>query len=133
MRSRVIGGSFVFMTSLTFGIAATQTAARPALKWAAVNLKDTTVIAGAFVSGPVLFVHDEDRMARGEPCTTVHRFDSGKGVGEEIVAFHCKPRWTKAPRSFTTATAPQVDRPPVMTEYQFAGDDEAHGVPTKAQ
>jgi hypothetical protein len=99
------------------------------VKWAAVNLKDTTMIAGAFVSGPVVFVHDDARMARGEPCTTVHRFEPGKGAGEEIVAFHCKPRWGKAPARFTTATTSRPDGPPLLTEYQFAGDEEAHLVP----
>ncbi|MDP3720315.1 MAG: hypothetical protein Q8T13_21340 [Acidobacteriota bacterium] len=132
MRSRIIVGSLVFMASLTFGLAATRTAAEPALKWAAVNLKDTTVIAGAFVSGPVIFVHDDAKMAQGGPCTSVHRFEPGKGVGEQIVAFHCKPRWTQAPGRFTSAIASRADGPPVMTEYQFAGDAEAHGVPQKA-
>ncbi len=130
MRSRIIVGSLVF-----FGIAlaGSRTVADPAIKWASVNLKDTTVIAGAFVSGPVVFVHDDARMARGEPCTSVHRFDARKGAGEEIVAFHCKPRWTKAPARFTQSTASRPDGPPVMTEYQFAGDGEAHGVPATAR
>ena len=79
-----------------------------------------------------MFVHDDEKMARGEPCTSVHRFEPGKGLGEEIVAFHCKPRWTRAPGQFTTATASRPDGPPVMTEYQFAGDEEAHGIPVKS-
>ena len=132
MRSRFFVGSLAFIASLTLGVAATRTAADPAGKWAAVNLKYTTVIAGAFVSGPVVFVHDDARMARGEPCTSVHRFDSAKGPGEEIVAFHCKPRWTNAPGKFTTATTSRPDGPPVMTEYQFAGDEEAHGIPARS-
>ena len=133
MRSRTIVGSLVLVAGFTLGTAATQTAADPVLKWAAVNLKDTTVIAGAFVSGPVVFVHDDAKMARGGACTSVHRFEPGKGVGEQLVAFHCKPRWTKAPGSFTSAVASRADGPPVMTEYQFAGDEEAHGVPKHAQ
>ena len=44
MRSRIIVGSLVL---LGIGIAASRTMADPALKWAIVNLKDTTVIAGA--------------------------------------------------------------------------------------
>lgn len=78
-----------------------------------------------------MFVHDDAKMARGGPCTSVHRYDAEKGVGEEIVAFHCKPRWTNAPGRFTAATQTRPDGPPVMTEYQFAGDEEAHGIPTK--
>lgn len=130
MRSRIIVGSLVL---LAMAIAASRSIADPALKWAIVNLKDTTVIAGAFVSGPVVFVHDDAKMAEGGPCTSVHRFDAQKGVGEEIVAFHCKPRWTKAPARFTQSTATKPDGPRVMTEYQFAGDDEAHGIPTTAR
>ncbi len=51
------------------GISASGSTAAPALKWAAVNLTDTTMIAGSLVSGPVIFIHDDERMARGEPCT----------------------------------------------------------------
>lgn len=129
MRSRIIVGALVLMG---IGIAVARTTAAPAVKWAIVNLKDTTVIAGAFVSGPVVFVHDDTKMARGEPCTGVHQFDATKGLGEEIVAFHCKPRWTTAPARFTQATTTRADGPRVMTEYQFAGDEEAHGIPVKA-
>jgi hypothetical protein len=131
MNLRFIGGSFLLLAAV--GFAAARPAASPALKWAMVNLSDTTLIAGTFVSGPVVFVHDDDRMARGEPCTTVHRYDSQKGIGEEIVGFHCKPRWTSAPGKFTKATRRTPDGPPILTEYQFAGDTEAHGVPTKSR
>jgi hypothetical protein len=124
MRSRIFVASL-----LLAGAVVAATNAAPAVKWAVVNLKDTTMIAGAFVTGSVVFVHDDDRMARGEPCTSVHRFVPGQGPGEQIVAFHCKPRWTKAPARFTAATASRPDGPPVLTEYQFAGDEEAHIVP----
>jgi hypothetical protein len=129
MRSRSIAGLLVL---LGIALAASRTTAAPAIKWAIVNLKDTTVVAGRFMSGPVVFVHDDAKMARGEPCTSVHEFDAQKGIGKEIVAFHCKPRWTKAPARFTQATSTRPDGPVVLTEYQFAGDEEAHGVPTRA-
>ena len=128
MRSRIIVGSLVMFACIA-AASVTRTAANPAVKWAPVNLVDTTQIAGAFVSGPVVFVHDDARMAAGEPCTSVHRFIPGKGVGEEIVAFHCKPRWGKAPDRFTQAITTTSDGLRVMTEYQFAGDPEAHAIP----
>ena len=130
MRSRILVGSLVLVGLV---ITAARIAADPALKWAIVNLKDTTLIAGSFVSGPVVFVHDDARMARGEPCTSVHRFVPDKGPAEQIVAFHCKPRWGAAPARFTTATTRRPDGPPVLTEYQFAGDEEAHMVPSTAR
>ena len=132
MRSRIIVGSLIVFGALTIGIA-TRSGADPVVKWAAVNLTETTFIAGSFVSGPVVFVHDDAKMANGQPCTSVHRFEPGKGVGEELVAFHCKPRWGKAPEKFTSATDRMPDGLRILTEYQFAGDDEAHGVPAKAQ
>lgn len=130
MRSRYLAGSLVL---LGIALAASRTTAAPAIKWAIVNLKDTTVVAGRFMSGPVVFVHDDAKMARGEPCTSVYEFDAQKGIGKEIVAFHCKPRWTKAPSRFTQATTTRPDGPNVLTEYQFAGDEEAHGVPTRVR
>jgi hypothetical protein len=80
-----------------------------------------------------MFEHDDARMARGEPCTRVLRFLPGKGPAEELVAFHCKPRWGQAPDKFKAATDRLPDGMRVLTEYQFAGDDEAHGVPSKAR
>jgi hypothetical protein len=132
MPSRLIFGSLLIAAAMTVGSVA-QTGADPTIKWAAVNLRDTTMIAGTFVSGPVVFIHDDARMAAGEPCTSVHRFESGKGVGEELVAFHCKPRWTKAPQQFTQQVRTSADGPRIMTEYQFAGDQEAHEIPKTAR
>jgi hypothetical protein len=129
MRSRLIVGSLVVIGAIGFGAVRASTA--PAVKWAAVNLKETVVIAGSFVSGPVVFIHDDERMARGEPCTSVHRFDPATGPGEELVAFHCKPRWGQAPKAFTQNTTRKPDGPPVLTEYQFAGDEESHEVPIR--
>lgn len=131
MRSRILVGGLALLSSLAVGSAVTS-AADPVMKWAIVNLVDTTSIAGSFVSGPVIFVHDDAKMAQGKPCTGVYRFVPGKGPAEELVSFHCKPRWGKAAERFTTAATRSPSGPPVLTEYQFAGDTEAHGVPTKA-
>ena len=130
MRSRIILGS-LFIAAVT-AITVSQSVADPAVKWAAINLRDNTQIAGRFISGPVIFVHDDAKMASGQPCTSVHRYDPGKGAGEELVAFHCKPRWGQAPDSFTQAVTTSPDGVRKMTEYQFAGDKEAHGIPKSA-
>ena len=128
MRSRIIAGSLVVFAALTIGVAL-PSGADPVVKWAAINLTDTLLVAGTFVSGPVVFIHDDAKMAQGAPCTSVHRYEAGKGVGEELVAFHCKPRRDKAPAQFTKAVTTTPDGLRIMTEYQFAGDTEAHGIP----
>lgn len=132
MRNRIIVGSLVMLACLA-AVAVSRSAADTVVKWAPVNLTSATLIAGSFVSGPVVFIHDDAKMAAGEPCTKVHRFVSGKGVGEELVAFHCKPRWGQAPQRFTQAIASTPDGLRVMTEYQFAGDKEAHEIPRSAR
>jgi len=131
MRNRLIVGSFVMFACIA-AVAVSRSDADTAVKWAPVNLTSATLIAGTFVSGPVAFIHDDAKMAAGEPCTRVHRFIPGTGVGEELVAFHCKPRWGKAPERFTQAIASTPDGLRVMTEYQFAGDKEAHAIPKSA-
>jgi hypothetical protein len=102
-----------------------------ARRWAAVYLAEPTLIGSTIVQGPVLFVHDDLRMARGEPCTTVKLFDPARGPIEEIAAFHCIPTPRQVVNTFTVTTRPNTELGYgcVLTEYQFAGDAEGHGVP----
>jgi hypothetical protein len=100
-------------------------------KWAAVYLSEPTLIGAAIVQGPVVFVHDDAKMARGEPCTSVLLFEPGKGPIEEVAAFHCIPERRPVVHKFTLTTRPNVELGfgCVLVEYQFAGDAEGHGVP----
>ena len=101
-------------------------------QWTIVNFADPILVKGEFVMGPVLIVHDNEKMAKGEACTTFYRFDKARGPQEEIVSFHCKPRTTDAKLDatnlVTTLTDPGCRK---LVEYQIAGDAEAHGVPVK--
>src|SRR5262245_18812628 len=100
-------------------------------QWAAVYLDQKTLIGSTIVQGPVLFVHDEAKMARGEPCTSIFLFEPGSGPLEEIASFHCIPVPRPIARRFTVTMQPNVELGfgCVLTEYQFAGDAEGHGVP----
>lgn len=100
-----------------------------AKQWSIANFLDPIMVNRTLVQGPVIVVHDDEKMARGEPCTTFYRFDPAEGQKEALVSFHCKPRRVKAVSSttFTTATTDLgIKR---LIEYQIAGDSEAHGVP----
>lgn len=130
MRSRSLVGLL-----LVGALAAPATASRGsgvvARQWAAVYLAEPTMIGSTIVQGPVLFVHDDVRMARGEPCTTVHLFDPARGPIEEVAAFHCIPMRRPMATRFVVTTRPnsELGYGCVLTEYQFAGDTEGHGVP----
>jgi len=133
MRSRLAVSSLLL--TVVFATAALASGdRRPSRQWAAFYLFAPTLIGSTIVQGPVLFVHDDAKMARGEPCTRVQLFNPGEGPGETIASFHCIPRQTTAPKTFRIQTRPNTELGYgcVLVEYQFAGDPEAHGVPTSA-
>jgi hypothetical protein len=101
-------------------------------QWTIVNFVDPVLVKGEFVMGPVMIVHDTEKMEKGEACTTFYRFDKAKGPQEEIVSVHCNPRTTDA-RAGTTSLVTTLTDPGCrkLVEYQIAGDAEAHGVPGK--
>lgn len=129
MRSRILVGALVVAA---LGIGALTTSASSTRQWAIVQLQQPTQIGTAIAVGPVLFVHDDAKMARGEPCTTVYRYEPGKGPQEEIVSFHCQPRQTAVAETFILTTQSNLQlglSGCTLKAYQFAGDSEAHGVP----
>jgi hypothetical protein len=131
MRRSIVAALFV-AAALGSGAPAAGDARRVALRQSAtVFIAEPTLIGNTIVSGPVLFVHDDGGMARGEPCTSVRLVDPATGPTEEIAAFHCIPRRGPIVRRFTLTTKPHVNLGYgcVLIAYQFAGDPEIHGVP----
>ena len=135
MRSRILVAAFLVVGVLAGG-AVTTSAYRKSSppRWAVVNLSEPTLIGSTIVQGPVLFTHDDSRMTRGEPCTTVQLFDPATGPLEQIAAFHCIPTYRGTAGTFTVRTRPNQawGYGCVLTEFQFAGDAEGHGVPAPA-
>lgn len=114
------------------GFVTSRLHATPQQRWAIVNFTDPVAVKGHLLQGAYLVVHDDARMAKGEPCTTIYRFDRTKGPQAAEVEFMCKP----AQRAACDKTTVSVDYDSTlgvrkMTEYQFAGDDEVHGVPVR--
>jgi hypothetical protein len=112
-------------------VAATREGSGTDRQWAVVYLQEPTLIGSTIVQGPVIFTHDAGKMARGEPCTTVQLFEPGLGPADPIASFHCTPIRRPPVSMFTIRTRPntQDGMGCVLTEYQFAGDSEGHGVP----
>ena len=132
MKSRIlIGALFVLAVMAVAAVAAVEPTVAPRLRHQGIAFfLRPTQIAGKVVLGRVLIVHDDERMARGEACTTVYRY--GGGRREELLSFMCKPEARPAIDRLTVRCVRNnanlmMD---VMTEYQFPGETEAHGVPT---
>ena len=134
MPTRILSGACLVVMVLGGGaVASSGDRVGPARQSAVVYLGEPTLIGSTIVHGPVLFTHDDTKMARGEPCTSVRLFDPATGQTEEIAAFHCIARPRAVVGKFTIRTRPnnELGFGCVLTEYQFAGDAEGHGVPTR--
>jgi hypothetical protein len=100
-------------------------------QWSIANFAYPVLVGRALVSGTVLIVHDDVKMAQGEPCTTFYRFDPIEGTKEALVSFHCKPRRAERVESTTLTTEPTDFGVKRLVEYQISGDTEAHGIPLR--
>ena len=96
---------------------------------AVVELTDKTQLLEAVLQGKYLFEHDDERMARGEPCLHVYNYANGK-AGDLVIAFHCKP--VERPKAKQLILNVAMTRTPdlyQLTEIQFAGTTKGHLVP----
>src|SRR5262245_47861255 len=133
MRSRILVGVIVLTALVGAGTlaAGSRDNVTTDKQWTVTNVRDPILVGSTMVMGPVLVVHDSNKMARGEACTTFYRFKPGVGPQEEIVSFHCRPRQGTVVETstFTTvATEPGCKR---LVEYQIGGEAEEHGVPAR--
>ena len=133
MKTRFI--VLVLMLVGVFGVGAIATPGdnvAPEKQWALINFVEPTIVAGEMLMGPFLIVHDSQKMARGEPCTTFYRFDKKHGPREAVVSFHCLPvqRQVCAKTTLTVRSDPAFGVAKLL-EFQVAGDSEAHGVPLR--
>lgn len=121
----------VVLCALIIGSVSWETkAADTARKQSAVtNFDRAVVLHGVTLKGKYLFVHDDAAMQRGEACTYV--YEGNAPIPEKLVlSFHCIPVQRMKAKNFilrSVETSPGLIE---LQEFQFAGDTEAHAVPT---
>jgi len=134
MKARIIVGAYLVVGVFAAGKFASRGGSdvANARRWSIVHFVNPVLVQRQLIMGPVMIVHDDARMARGEACTTFYRFDPAGGPREELVSFHCT-RIERSPAAETTLTV--VDGPgntcKRLVQYQIAGDAEAHAIPDK--
>lgn len=84
-----------------------------------------TMVGKSILQGHYVIEHDNERMARGEPCTHIYAFDDRT---TPVVAFHCThlERGRAAKNIAVVATKGDMQ---VLQEFQFGGETASHGVP----
>lgn len=134
MRSRILVGSLLLLGVLATGTIATSgDGVAPPRQWGIANFTDPVLVTDQILMGPYLIVHDDAKMERGDPCTSFYRFDPVKGPQEEVLSFHCTPANRTVVDKLTFTQTRRIAGLGIqrVTEYQFAGDCEAHGIPAK--
>jgi hypothetical protein len=127
MRTRTVVGTFLIFAAVGVSILG----AAPTRRAVAVTLTQPTLVAGVWVNDTIVFEHDDDKMARGEPCTTIYKYDRKQNDrGDVLVSFMCIPRARPVAEKFE-AVVSRIDLAGtrMLVEFQFAGDTEGHEVP----
>ena len=123
----LVAATIIVATTLT------ATAGRAPVQASRITFTQVTRVCGHYLMGDYVVVHDDNKMAAGEPCTTFYRLRRDKAPVAEI-SFHCIPK-QRAPVAQTTIwTVPTVGVTTALqsldlVEFQIADDSEAHGVP----
>jgi hypothetical protein len=104
------------------------TPAPPVRQSLEVWFKHPTWIGKSIVQGHYVIEHDNDRMARGEPCTHIYAFDDRE---TPVVTFHCTHLERNRVSQPTVGLITTSEGMKKLTEFQFAGESAGHGYPVR--
>lgn len=99
----------------------------PAVQTAVVTFRNPVRVGDRVLMGRYVIEHDNDRMARGEPCTYIYDADN---QWVPVVTFHCTHLTRPVPAANTVVLRRNgADPVQELREFQFAGESASHGVP----
>src|SRR5438270_13394609 len=97
---------------------------------ASMTFTEPVRLQGVLLKGEYLFVHDDAAMMRGEACTLVYK-GNAEIADNLVTSFHCTPVQREQVYSFSVRTRQTSPGGNEVSEFQFRGETEAHGVPAK--
>ena len=102
--------------------------APPVRQLAEVWFQRPVLVGRSILQGRYVIEHDNDRMARGEPCTHIYAYNDRT---TPVVTFHCTHlERDRAAQNIVVLTTSGDTNMQKLTEFQFAGETGAHGYPT---
>ena len=110
-------------------------AASPGKEMSAADIPDKTKLLKTTLQGKYIFVHDDSKMAKGEPCLYVYEYSEDQAGQLEVkpeklvVSFHCQP--VERPKADQIVLTYGMLSPDLyeLREIQFPGSTEGHRVP----
>jgi hypothetical protein len=102
--------------------------APPVRQTAEVWFQRPVLVGRAILQGRYVIEHDNERMARGEPCTHLYTYNNRV---TPVATFHCTHlERERASQNFVVLATTSDGNMQRLTEFQFAGESFAHGYPT---
>jgi hypothetical protein len=127
----IFGAVTIAMSALVSFASATP----PGKEMSVVDIPDKTKLLKVVLQGKYIFIHDDEKMAQGEPCFYVYEYSQDQAgkpearPGKLVVSFHCQPvQREKANQIVLTFGVVSVGLFE-LREIQFAGSSEGHRVP----
>jgi hypothetical protein len=98
----------------------------PTNERAYVQFNEMVRLNDVFLQGRYLFIHDAEKMAKGQDCTWIYGAD-----GRFVASFHCMPVERRATKQFKVLISQRagVTDVPRVLEIQFPGSEEGHQIP----
>jgi hypothetical protein len=133
MKARILVLSLLVVGAMSVGTTASRGQGVSGQRtWTLINFINPVRVLDQVVMGPVMIVHDDQKMEQGEACTTFYRFDPARGPREELVSFHCTPV-QRTVAAVTRLSVSEVEDGACkrLLEYQIVGESEAHAIPAR--
>jgi uncharacterized cupredoxin-like copper-binding protein len=135
MRRLLLTTLILSATAMIAGAFASFATAAPGKEMAVVNIPDKTKLLKTTLQGKYIFVHDDLKMAKGEPCFYVYEYSENQAGQPEVkpeklvVSFHCQP--VERPKADQIVLTYGMASPDLfeLREIQFSGGTEGHRVP----
>lgn len=133
MATRILRSSVLGVLLLSVGLIGSSARgnAGAAVQTARVEFLREVAVMGVLLKGEYLVVHDENKVAAGQPCTYIYRTKDGS-ADKLVVSFHCQRQARTPSENFKIRVGsvgwPQVQR---IEEIQFAGSPDGHRVPAQ--
>jgi hypothetical protein len=103
--------------------------APPVRQTAEVWFTRPVLVSGSILLGRYVIEHDNDRMARGEPCTHIYAYDDRT---KPVATFYCTHlERDRADQNIVVLYTTSDGKMQRIAEFQFAGETAAHGYPIR--
>ena len=135
MRRSLLMTLIVGAMAIAITLDSTATAVPPGKEMSVIDVPDKTKLLKAVLQGKYILIHDDEKMAQGDPCFSVYEYAEDQTGKPEalpdklVVSFHCQPVQRGKVNQIVLTLGMISSELFELREIQFAGSSEGHRVP----